>query len=51
VTESVDSSTSVLHKQWARLEDEHYELAMAIEAAQARGLTSRRCASGKQACC
>jgi hypothetical protein len=38
VTESLDSSTSVLHKQWARLEDEHHELAMAIEAAQARGV-------------
>jgi len=37
VTESPHSSTSVLHKQWARLEDEHHELAIAIDAAQARG--------------
>ena len=38
MTESLDSSASALHKQWARLEDEHHELAMAIEAAQARGV-------------
>jgi hypothetical protein len=36
VTESPDSSASVLHKQWAKLEDEHHELAIAIDAAQAR---------------
>jgi hypothetical protein len=27
----------VLHKQWAKLEDEHHELATAIDAAEARG--------------
>jgi hypothetical protein len=42
VTESLDSSTSVLHKQWARLEDEHHELAMAIEATQASGVDITR---------
>jgi hypothetical protein len=26
----------VLHKQWAKLENEHHELAIAIDAAQAR---------------
>ena len=36
MTESPHSSTSVLHKQWAKLEDEHHELAIAIDAAQAR---------------
>ena len=37
MTTNLHSSTSVLHKQWAKLEDEHYELAIAIDAAQARG--------------
>jgi hypothetical protein len=36
VTEGPRSSTSVLHKQWAKLENEHHELAIAIDAAQAR---------------
>jgi len=35
VTESPDSSASVLHKQWAKLEDEHHQLAIAIDAARA----------------
>jgi hypothetical protein len=38
VTDSPHCSTSVLHKQWTRLEDEHRELATAIEAAQAKGV-------------
>jgi hypothetical protein len=38
VTESLDSSASTLHKQWAKLEDEHDELARTIEAAQASGV-------------
>ena len=29
-------STSVLHKQWAKLENEHHELAIAIDAARAK---------------
>jgi hypothetical protein len=29
-------SASVLHKQWAKLEDEHHELAIAIDAARTR---------------
>jgi hypothetical protein len=33
MTESLDSSASALHKQWAKLEDEHHELAIAIDAA------------------
>ena len=37
MTDSLHCSTSVLHKQWARLEDQHDELAMAIEAARAAG--------------
>lgn len=37
MTESPDSSASVLYKQWAKLEDEHHELAIAIDAARARG--------------
>jgi hypothetical protein len=36
VTESPHFSTGVLHKQWVKLEDEHHELAMAIDAARAR---------------
>jgi hypothetical protein len=36
VTESPDPSASVLHKQWAKLEDEHHGLAIAIDAARAR---------------
>jgi hypothetical protein len=37
VTESPGSSAFVLHKQWARLEDEHHELAIEIDAAGTRG--------------
>jgi hypothetical protein len=36
VSESLYSSTSVLHKRWAELEEEHHELALAIDAARAR---------------
>jgi ABC-type transporter Mla subunit MlaD len=36
VTECLHSSTSVLHKRWAELEDEHHELAIAIDAARVR---------------
>jgi hypothetical protein len=36
VTECSPSSTSVLHKQWAKLENEHHELAIAIDAARAK---------------
>jgi hypothetical protein len=36
VTECSPSSTSVLHKQWAKLENEHHELAIAICAARAK---------------
>jgi hypothetical protein len=32
----VTSSACVLHKQWAKLENEHHELAVAIDAAQAK---------------
>jgi hypothetical protein len=32
VTESLHSSTSVLHKRWVELEDENHELALAIDA-------------------
>ena len=35
MTECLHSSTSVLHKRWAELEDEHHELAIAIDAARA----------------
>ena len=35
MTESPDSSASVLHKRWAELEDERHELAVAIDAARA----------------
>jgi hypothetical protein len=34
VTECSRSSTSVLHRQWAKLENEHRELAIAIDAAR-----------------
>jgi len=37
VTESPGSSAFVLHKQWAKLEDEHHELAIEINAARAMG--------------
>ena len=36
MTDCPPSSTSVLHKQWAKLENEHHELAIAIDAAQAK---------------
>ncbi len=34
MAEFLHSSTSVLHKRWAELEDEHHELALAINAAR-----------------
>jgi hypothetical protein len=37
VTESRRPSTSVLHKQWVKLENEHHELAVEIDAARAKG--------------
>jgi hypothetical protein len=36
MTESPTPSASVLHKRWAKLEDEHHELAIAIDACPAR---------------
>jgi hypothetical protein len=36
VAENPTPSASVLHEQWARLEDEHHELAIAIDACPAR---------------
>ncbi len=36
MTEYLHSSTSVLHKRWAEFEDEHHELALAIDAARTR---------------
>ena len=36
MTESPGSSAFVLHKQWAKLEDEHHQLAIEIDAARAR---------------
>jgi hypothetical protein len=36
MTESLASSASALHKQWAKLEDEHHELAIAIDAARTK---------------
>ena len=35
MTESQTPSASVLHQQWAKLEDEHHELAIAIDACRA----------------
>jgi sulfite reductase beta subunit-like hemoprotein len=37
VSDSPHSSTSALHKQWVKLEDEHHELAIAIDGAQIAG--------------
>jgi hypothetical protein len=36
VAEYLHSSSSVLHKRWAELGDEHHEPALAIDAARAR---------------
>ena len=36
MNESLYSSTSVLHKRWAELEEEHHQLALAIDDARAR---------------
>ena len=36
MTECPDLSASVLHKQWVKLENEHHELAIAIDAARTR---------------
>jgi hypothetical protein len=35
-TECPNSSVTVLHKQWAKLEDEHHLLALAIDEARAK---------------
>ena len=37
MTESPHSSTSILYKQWVKLENEHHALDVEIESAQARG--------------
>ena len=37
VTEPLHSSISTLHKCWAKLEDEHHQLALAIEEARTAG--------------
>ena len=37
MSESPHPSTSVLHKQWVKLENEHHQLAGEIDAARARG--------------
>ena len=37
MTESPHPSTSVLHKQWVKLENEHHELTVEIDSARARG--------------
>lgn len=37
MTGSPHPSTSGLHKQWAKLENEHHELALEIDSARARG--------------
>ena len=37
MTESPHPSTSVLHKQWVELENEHHELTVEIDSARARG--------------
>jgi hypothetical protein len=36
MTECAHSSAAVLHKQWAKLEDDYHELAIAIDAARAK---------------
>jgi hypothetical protein len=37
VSESLKPSTSVLHKQWVKLENEHHQLTVEIDSARARG--------------
>ena len=37
MSESPQPSTSVLHKQWVKLENEHHQLAAEIDSARARG--------------
>jgi hypothetical protein len=37
VSESPQPSTSVLHRRWAKLENEHHQLAAEIDSARARG--------------
>ena len=37
MSDSPHSSTSALHERWAKLEDEHHELAIAIDGAQIGG--------------
>jgi hypothetical protein len=37
VSDSPHTSTSALHKRWAKLEDEHHELAIAIDRARVGG--------------
>ena len=38
VTERLDQSISTLHKRWAKLEDEHHQLAKAIDEARIEGV-------------
>jgi len=46
MTETPHPSISALHKQWVKLENEHHELAMAIDRAGGTDLTAMR---GRQA--
>ena len=42
MTETPHPTISALHKQWVKLENEHHELAMAIERAGGAELTAMR---------
>ena len=37
VSESPQPSTSILHEQWVKLENEHHQLAVEIDSVRARG--------------
>jgi hypothetical protein len=50
MTETPHPSISALHKQWVKLENEHHELAMAVERAGGVDLTAIRERQAKNRC-
>lgn len=47
MTESPHPSTSILHKQWVKLENEHHELTVEIDSARATGADLERMREGQ----
>jgi hypothetical protein len=49
VSERQHASISALHKQWVKLEDEHHQLAIAIDEAEPQGPTGANAATANRA--